>query len=320
MTYSFIFPGQGSQYIGMGKLLAESFAEARDVFGLVDEALSQHLFRLMTEGEAEDLNMTANTQPALMAVSIAALRVLEKQGGLNIADTCKFVGGHSLGEYTALTAAGVLDLETTAKLLRIRGEAMQSAVPVGLGAMAAVLGLSFDELQDIANTCSTNTQTCEIANDNCDGQVVISGHKEAVEKASELAKEKGAKRAVILPVSAPFHCSLMQPAADKMAEALGQTTFNAPSVPVVCNVTAQAETAPETLRNLLVEQVTGMVRWRESVTWMGENGVTGMAEIGAGKVLSGLTRRINSDIACTSIETPEQIEEFLETPLLKKSA
>ncbi len=312
MTYGFVFPGQGSQYIGMGEAIAESFTEARDVFGRVDDALSQNLSKMMFAGDADDLNMTSNTQPALMAVSIAVMRVLESQGGVDITKICKFVAGHSLGEYSALTAAGVLDLETTAKLLRIRGDAMQGAVPVGVGAMAAILGMAFDDVQAIANTHMKNGEICEIANDNCDGQVVISGHKVAVENAAAAAKEVGAKRAVMLPVSAPFHCSLMGAAADKMASALvAEATFKAPSVPVVCNVTANAVDSPDALRDNLVTQVTGMVRWRESVRYMDENDVTKMAEIGAGKVLSGLTRRINRDIACAPVETPEQIEAFL---------
>jgi [acyl-carrier-protein] S-malonyltransferase len=312
MRYSFVFPGQGSQYVGMGQILAESYEEARDVFGTVDEALSQNLFKLMTTGTADELNLTTNTQPALMAVSMATLRVLEKQGGVDLAKTCKFVVGHSLGEYAALTAAAVLNIETTAKLLRIRGEAMQNAVPVGVGAMAAILGLPYDDVRAIAEEATADGDVCEIANDNCDGQVVISGHKTAVEKAAAIAKEKGAKRAVMLPVSAPFHCSLMAPAAENMKEALAAVSFNTPSVPVVCNVSAVAEDNPDTLRDHLVKQVMGQVRWRESVIYMAENGVTHMAEIGAGKVLSGLTRRINRDIVCTAVETPTQIEAFLE--------
>ena len=310
MTRAFIFPGQGSQYIGMGKDLADAFPEARHVFEEVDDALSQKLSDMMFAGEADDLNMTENTQPALMAVSMAVVRVLEGQGGMNMADACAYVAGHSLGEYSALTAAGSLKLSDTARLLKIRGQAMQQAVPVGKGAMAAILGLEFEDVQAIAAAASGN-EICESANDNSPGQVVVSGHKGAVEQAVTLATEKGAKRAVTLPVSAPFHCQLMKPAADRMAEALTETNIAAPVVPVVANVVAEAVSDPAQIRDLLVQQVTGMVRWRESVLWMGEHGVTDMAELGAGKVLSGLVRRINRDIHCVSADTPEQVEELI---------
>lgn len=312
MARAFIFPGQGSQFIGMGKDLAEAFPEARHVFEEVDDALSQKLSALMFDGAESDLNLTENTQPALMAVSMAVMAVLNRQGDMDIARSCKFVAGHSLGEYSALTAAGALKLPDTARLLKIRGQAMQAAVPVGKGAMAAILGLEFDDVKAIAAEVS-GQEICEAANDNSTGQVVVSGHKEAVEAAIALATEKGAKRAVALPVSAPFHCALMQPAADKMAEALAGTTINKPAVPVVANVTAQAEQDPDTIRTLLVRQITGMVRWRESVIWMKENGITEMTEIGAGKVLSGLVRRIDRDIACDSVGTPEQVDAFLST-------
>lgn len=312
MARAFIFPGQGSQFIGMGKDLAEAFPEARHVFEEVDDALSQKLSALMFDGAESDLNLTENTQPALMAVSMAVMAVLNGQGDMDIARSCKFVAGHSLGEYSALTAAGALKLPDTARLLKIRGQAMQAAVPVGKGAMAAILGLEFDDVKAIAAEVS-GQEICEAANDNSTGQVVVSGHKEAVEAAIALATEKGAKRAVALPVSAPFHCALMQPAADKMAEALAGTTINKPAVPVVANVTAQAEQDPDTIRTLLVRQITGMVRWRESVIWMKENGITEMTEIGAGKVLSGLVRRIDRDIACDSVGTPEQVDAFLST-------
>lgn len=310
MARAFIFPGQGSQFIGMGKDLSEAFPEARHVFEEVDDALSQKLSALMFDDADADLNLTENTQPALMAVSMAVMAVLSGQGGMDMARSCQFVAGHSLGEYSALTAAGALKLSDTARLLKLRGQAMQEAVPVGKGAMAAILGLEFDDVKAIAAEVS-GQEICEAANDNSTGQVVVSGHKGAVEDAIALATEKGAKRAVALPVSAPFHCALMQPAADKMAEALATTTINKPAVPVVANVTAQAEQDPDKIRSLLVKQITGMVRWRESVIWMKENGITEMAELGAGKVLAGLVRRIDRDIACDSVGTPEQIEAFL---------
>jgi [acyl-carrier-protein] S-malonyltransferase len=306
MTRAFIFPGQGSQSVGMGTSLWEAFPEAREVFEEINESLGQNLSRLMFEGPESDLNLTENTQPALMAVSMAVVRVLEKQGGIKLKDKCAFVAGHSLGEYSALTAAGSLKISETAKLLKLRGQSMQKAVPVGVGAMAAILGPTFEEVQAVAKDAG-----CEVANDNSVGQVVISGKKDAVEKAIALATERGAKRAVALPVSAPFHCSLMKPAADIMREALAQANIAAPSVPVVSNVTAKAENDPGRIGNLLVDQITGMVRWRESVLWMKEQGVGEMYELGAGKVLNGLVKRIDKDIACESIGTPEQIEELI---------
>lgn len=310
MTRAFVFPGQGSQFVGMGKDLAESFTEAREVFQEVDDALGQNLTKLMFEGPEGDLNLTANTQPALMAVSMAVVRVLEKQGGIHMASACQFVAGHSLGEYSALTAAGAIQLADTAKLLRIRGTAMQEAVPVGVGAMAAILGLDFEDVKEIAAAASKDG-VCAAANDNAPGQVVVSGHKGAVEAAIALATAKGAKRAIALPVSAPFHCSLMEPAARRMAEALAAATIKAPVVPVVANVTASAVTSPDEIRRLLVEQVTGRVRWRESVTWMKEQGVTDMIELGAGKVLGGLVKRIEKDVSGESVGTPEQIEALI---------
>ncbi len=309
MSMSFIFPGQGSQFIGMGRELADNYGEARAVFQEIDESLSQDLSKIMFEGSEDDLNLTENTQPALMAVSMAVVRVLESQG-IDIAQSCKFVAGHSLGEYSALTAAGTFSIADTARLLKLRGQSMQKAVPVGVGSMAAILGLEFEDVINIAKEAAGD-DVCQGANDNSVGQVVVSGSKAAVERAVALATEKGAKRAVILPVSAPFHCALMQPAADAMAEALAETTMNAPVVPVVSNVTAKAETDPDTIRNLLVDQVTGMVRWRESVLWMGAQGVTEMVELGAGKVLSGLARRIDKEISCQSVGTPEQIEALI---------
>lgn len=307
---AFVFPGQGSQMVGMGKEIAESFAEARDVFQEVDDALSQNLSRMMFDGAEADLNLTENTQPALMAVSVAVAHVLRKQGGIEIGKHCSFVAGHSLGEYSALTAAGTIALRDTARLLKLRGTSMQRAVPVGVGAMAAILGMDFKDVVSVAADAAQN-QVCQAANDNSDGQVVVSGHKEAVERAIALATERGAKRAVLLPVSAPFHCALMSPAADAMRPALAETIFSAPAAPVVTNVTAIAETKPEILKNLLVDQITGMVRWRESVLWMRDQSVTEMVELGSGKVLAGLVKRIDKNIVCESVEKPEQIETLI---------
>ncbi|MGH1402733.1 MAG: ACP S-malonyltransferase [Alphaproteobacteria bacterium] len=311
MARAFVFPGQGSQFIGMGKDLAENFTDAKDVFDEVDDALSQKLSTLMFDGDEAELNMTENTQPALMAVSVAIARILEKQGNIAIKDFSSFVAGHSLGEYSALTAAGTIGLSDCACLLKLRGSSMQKAVPVGVGSMAAVLGLDFDVVARIAQEAAQD-QVCAAANDNSDGQVVVSGHKDAVERAVKLASEKGARKAVILPVSAPFHCALMSPAADAMTPALADTQFNAPVVPVVTNVTASQENDPQTLKTLLIEQITGMVRWRESVLYMGKEGVTEMVELGAGKVLSGLARRIDRSIKCESVGTSEQIDALIE--------
>lgn len=314
MSYAFIFPGQGSQYIGMGKVLRDNYAEAKAVFEQVNDALGQDLTKIMFEGSEEALNLTENTQPALMAVSVAVMKVLESKG-VKIAEQCKFVAGHSLGEYSALTAAGAFEIEEAAKLLKLRGKSMQKAVPVGEGSMAAILGMEFGDVLAIAKEAGESVEgglVCEGANDNSVGQVVVSGHKSAVEAAVAIATEKGAKRAVILPVSAPFHCSLMAPAAQKMASALADTNIRPPCVPVVSNVTAKAVSDPSEIRQLLVDQITGMVRWRESVIWMKGQGITDMVEIGAGKVLSGLIRRIDREINCTSVETPEQIDALVE--------
>ncbi len=310
MARAFVFPGQGSQFIGMGKDLSNNFLEARDVFQEVDNALSQNLSKIMFEGDEEDLNLTENTQPALMAMSMAVINVLKGQGSIALEEHCSFVAGHSLGEYSALTAANVISLTDSAKLLKLRGKSMQKAVPVGVGSMAAILGLNFDVVKEIASEAAQD-QICTAANDNSDGQVVISGHKQAVERAVKLANERGARKAVILAVSAPFHCELMSPAIDAMRPALEETNFNDPIVPVVANVTANAETDTEIIKNLLIEQITGTVRWRESVLYMGEHGVDEMIEIGAGKVLSGLARRINRSIKCEAVGTPEQVEALI---------
>ncbi len=304
MARAFVFPGQGAQTIGMGKDFAEAYPAARQVFDAVDEALGEKLSALIFEGDIADLTLTQNAQPALMATSLAAMAALKSEGiDIKAAD---YVAGHSLGEYSALCAAGSIALADTARLLRIRGEAMQKAVPVGVGAMAALLGLDFATATEIAKEAAGD-EVCQAANDNDPGQVVVSGHKAAVERAVELATARGAKRAVLLPVSAPFHCALMQPAADRMQEALADVSIQAPAVPLVANVRAKAVTDPEVIRKLLVEQVTGSVRWRESVEWMGANGVDSMYEIGAGKALSGMVRRINRDIACKAVNTAADV-------------
>ena len=304
MSRAFVFPGQGAQTIGMGKALAEAYPAARAVFDEVDAALGEKLSTLIWDGEIAELTLTQNAQPALMATSIAALRALEAEGlGM---DQAQFVAGHSLGEYSALCAAGSLSLSDTARLLRIRGQAMQEAVPVGVGAMAALLGLDFETATEVA-TEAAQGEVCQAANDNDPAQVVVSGHKAAVERAVEIAKAKGAKRALLLPVSAPFHCALMQPAAHVMAEALAAVTVENPTVPVVVNVRAEAVTEADRIRDLLVAQVTGSVRWRESVLWMEQAGVTEIWEIGAGKALSGMIRRIAKGVETRAIGTPEDI-------------
>jgi len=311
MSWAYVFPGQGSQAVGMGKELAAAFAEAREIFGEVDDALKQNLSTLMFDGPGETLTLTENAQPALMAVSMAIVRVLEKQGNVTIRNTARYVAGHSLGEYSALAAAGSLSLSDAARLLKIRGQAMQKAVPVGEGAMAALLGLDVDQALDVASQASGNGEICATANDNAPGQVVVSGHRAAVERAIEIAKSKGAKRAMMLPVSAPFHCPLMKPAADVMAEALARAAITSPVVPVIANVTAATVIDPDEIRRLLVEQVTAMVRWRESVHVMKDAGVDTLIELGSGKVLTGLTKRIDSELTGISVQTPQDIEEFL---------
>jgi [acyl-carrier-protein] S-malonyltransferase len=315
-THAFIFPGQGSQTVGMGRDLAAAFAAAREVFQEVDEVLKQRLSRLMFEGPAEDLILTENAQPALMAVSLAVLRVLEQEGGFKLPDKAILVAGHSLGEYSALAAAGALGIAQAAALLRRRGTAMQAAVPAGAGAMAALLGVEFDAAQEICTAAAADpvtgeTEIAEPANDNGGGQIVISGHKTAIDRALVIARERGVKRALLLPVSAPFHCALMAPAADVMAEALDATAIAPPVVPIVANVTAAKATDPAIIRDLLVRQVTGTVRWRESILAMQAMGVDSFLELGSGKVLAGLARRIAPDAAAASAGTPADIEALL---------
>lgn len=309
---AFIFPGQGSQAVGMGKTLAEASAHAREVFQEVDEALGQHLFKLMSEGPDDQLTLTENAQPAIMANAIATLRVLERDGGVTLSGKAAYVAGHSLGEYSALCAAGAFDLATTARLLKTRGQAMQAAVPVGVGAMAALLGADIDTAQKLADAAAEG-EVCTVANDNDPSQVVISGHKGAVERAVAMVKDYGIKRGVLLPVSAPFHCPLMRPAADAMAEALGANPPAAPLVPVIANVTASPVSDADTISNLLVEQVTGRVRWRESVGAMEEIGVTQFVEFG-GKVLGPMVKRSASgDVETVSVISMDDIEALLKT-------
>jgi [acyl-carrier-protein] S-malonyltransferase len=309
LTRAFVFPGQGSQSVGMGKALSDASPAAREVFGEVDEALQQKLFRLMTEGPEDQLTLTENAQPAIMANAIATLRVLEREGGVRLAAKAAFVAGHSLGEYSALCAGGAIDLMTTARLLKTRGQAMQAAVPVGAGAMAVILGLDFDAVAAVAADAA-HGDVCAAANDNGGGQVVISGHAAAVERAMELAKERGAKRALPLAVSAPFHCALMAPAADVMAKALVEARVQAPLVPLYANVTAAQVTDPDAIRGLLVDQVTGIVRWRESVIAMADAGVTEFIEFG-GKVLGPMIKRISPDVTTRSVVSMDDIDSLL---------
>lgn len=319
MTAAFTFPGQGSQAVGMGKALAEAFPAAQAVFDEVDAALGEKLSRTIWDGPAETLQLTQNAQPALMAVSIAALRVLETEAGVSVGRDAAFVAGHSLGEYSALAAAGSIAIGDTARLLRTRGLAMQKAVPVGVGAMAALLGLDYETATTVAHEAALG-DVCQAANDNGAGQVVVSGDKAAVDRAVEIAKTKGAKRAMLLPVSAPFHCKLMQPAADVMAEALAGVTIKPPAAPLVSNVLAVAITDPEEIRRRLVEQVTGTVRWRESIAYMAGKGVTRFLEIGAGKVLSGLVKRIADGAVGTAVGTPADIAAAKEAIASARSA
>jgi [acyl-carrier-protein] S-malonyltransferase len=306
---AFIFPGQGSQSVGMGQALAAASPTAREVFQEVDDALGQNLFKLMCEGPEDQLTLTENAQPAIMANAIATLRVMEIEGAIRLVEKADFVAGHSLGEYTALCAAGALDIPTTARLLKLRGQAMQAAVPVGIGAMAALLGADIEKAQALADAAAQG-EVCTIANDNDPSQVVISGHRGAIERAIELVKDHGIKRGILLPVSAPFHCPLMQPAADVMADALAGAALQAPLVPVYANVTAAPVADPDTIRDLLVQQVTGRVRWRESVASMTSNGVTQVAEFG-GKVLGPMVKRISPDMVVSSVISMDDIEALL---------
>jgi [acyl-carrier-protein] S-malonyltransferase len=309
MKKALIFPGQGSQTVGMGKDMASRFAAAREVFEEVDQALGEKLSSIIFEGPQATLTLTENAQPAIMATSLACLRVLEKEHGFDVAKVASFVAGHSLGEYSALCAAGALSLSDTAKLLRLRGKAMQQAVPAGQGAMAALIGADFAQAEEVAREAAQG-EVCSVANDNAPGQVVISGSKAAIDRAVEIAKAKGIKRALLLEVSAPFHCSLMKPAASAMAEALASAKISPPVVPVVANVTASAVSDPEMIRKLLVDQVTGVVRWRESIHYLKAQGVTRAIEIGAGKVLSGMVKRIEPEIECVNVGAPADLETF----------
>ena len=309
MGAAFIFPGQGSQTVGMGKALADAFPAAKAVFDEVDTALGEKLSATIFEGPGDRLTLTENAQPALMAVSLAAMRVLQQEAGIDLKQDAQFVAGHSLGEYSALAAAGAFSVSDAARLLRTRGQAMQKAVPVGTGAMAALLGLDFEQASAVASEAAQG-EICQAANDNGAGQVVVSGHKAAVERAVEIAKTKGAKRAMLLPVSAPFHCALMQPAAEVMAEALSKVQINAPAVPVVANVLAKPLRDPKEIVDALVKQVTGTVRWRECVAFISGAGVTTFYEVGAGKVLSGLVKRLAASASSTAIGTPDDIAAF----------
>jgi [acyl-carrier-protein] S-malonyltransferase len=309
MSAAFMFPGQGSQSVGMGKPLAQAFAPARQVFAEVDAALDQKLTRIIWEGPAEELTLTENAQPALMAMSLAVMRVLEAEAGVDLARNAAFVAGHSLGEYSALAAAGALSISEAARLVRLRGRAMQESVPVGIGAMAALIGLEFDQAVAVAEQAREG-EVCQAANDNGGAQVVVSGHRAAVERAVEIARKNGARRATMLSVSAPFHCALMQPAADVMRAALAEVSIKPPVVPVVANVSATPLRDPAEIARALIAQVTGTVRWRESVRVMAATGVDRFYEVGAGKVLSGLVRRIAQDAQITSIGTPEEVGSF----------
>ena len=310
MTRAFLFPGQGSQAVGMGKVLADAFTSARDVFQEVDDALSQKLSRLMWEGPEADLILTENAQPAIMTASIAVIRVLQKEGGLDVAHHARLVSGHSLGEYSALCAAGAFSLADTARLLKKRGQATQSAVPVGAGAMIALIGAEIDSAEAVAKEASAEGGVCVVANDNAPGQVVLSGSKDAMDRVADLAKARGIKRAIPLSVSAPFHCPLMQPAADAMREALANVTIRPLAVPVLANVTAAEASDPENVRRLLVQQVTGRVRWRESVLALKGLGVDTTIEVSGNKVLTGMVKRIDKELQTVTLDTPAEIESF----------
>ena len=310
MKNAFVFPGQGSQFVGMGKDLAENFASAREVFQEVDNTLNQNLFALMTGGPEHELTLTANTQPALMAVSMAVVRVLEKEFGIDLKDKAAFVAGHSLGEYSAACAAGVFSLADTARLLRARGDAMQKAVPFGVGGMAAVIGVSFKDINALVEACCDENALCVAANDNSDGQVVLSGHMAAIDKAVEIAPEFGAKRCIKLPVSAPFHSPLMQPAAETMARVLMEVEARPAEIPLISNVLAEPVSAEKDIIKRLVDQVTGTVRWRETMNYLNDRSVTDVYELGAGKVLSGLFKRSFKEIHAASVCTPADIEEL----------
>ena len=310
MKNAFVFPGQGSQFVGMGKDLADNFASAREVFEEVDSTLNQNLFQLMTSGPEYELTMTANTQPALMAVSMAVVRVLEKEFGISLKDKAAFVAGHSLGEYSAACVAGVFSLADTARLLRARGDAMQKAVPLGVGGMAAVIGLSFNEVSSLVEACADADNLCVAANDNSEGQVVLSGHMAAIDKAVEIAGEFGAKRCIKLPVSAPFHSPLMQPAAEVMARVFMKVQANPAQIPLIANVLAKPVTDEKEIIKRLVEQVTGSVRWRETMAYLHDQSITDIYELGAGKVLSGMVKRGYKDINAASVYAPAEIEEL----------
>jgi [acyl-carrier-protein] S-malonyltransferase len=313
MSRAFTFPGQGSQAVGMGQALSQAFQVARELFEEVDDALRQPLSRLMWQGPEADLTLTENAQPALMAVSLAVTRVLEREGKLEWGRHVTLAAGHSLGEYSALAATGTFSVADAARLLKARGQAMQRAVPVGQGAMAALLGAELDQAEEVSREASQGTEVCVVANDNAPGQVVISGHKAAIERAAEIAKAKGIKRAMMLPVSAPFHSPLMAPAAREMEEALEKVTMRPPRVPVISNVSISPESDPQQIRRLLVEQVTGRVRWRETIAGLRDRGITSVVEVGAGKVLTTMAKRIDKDLPTVSVESPQDIEAFLKT-------